>query len=74
MFAYKVLSIIDRRTLIGAGICFAFFNACKAKSMKANFDVVLLNYLNRPIFELLIDGVIDDSSDKYPSTSSGVMM
>jgi hypothetical protein len=43
MFAYKVLSRIDRCTLIGAGICFAFLNACKAKSMKANFDVVLLN-------------------------------
>jgi len=43
MFAYKVLSRINRRTLIGAGICFAFLNTCKAKSVKANFDVVLLN-------------------------------
>jgi hypothetical protein len=43
IFAYKVLARIDRRTLIGAGICFAFLNARKAKSMKANFDVVLLN-------------------------------
>jgi len=67
-FDYKVLSRIDRRTLMGAGICFAFVNACKAKSIKASFDVVLFNYLNRPIFELLIDGTIDGSSDKYPGT------
>lgn len=74
MFDYKVLSRIDRRTLMGAGICFAFVNACKAKSIIASFDVVLFNYLNRPIFELLIDGTIDGSSDKYPGTGSGVMM
>lgn len=74
MFDYKFFSRIDRRTLIGAGICFAFVNACKVQSMKASFDVVLFNYLNRPIFELLIDGTIDGSSDKYPGTGSGVMM
>jgi hypothetical protein len=73
MIDYKTVEKIDRRTLLGAGICFMFVNACEAKPMKARFDVVLFNYLNRPIFELLIDGTIDGSSDKYPGTGSGIM-
>jgi hypothetical protein len=71
MIDYKTVGKIDRRTLLGAGICFMFVNACEAKPMKARFDVVLFNYLNRPIFELLIDGTIDGSSDKYPGTGIG---
>ena len=70
---YKPAGKIDRRTLLGAGICFIFVNACEAKPMKARFDVVLFNYLNRPIFGLLIDRTIDAASDKYPGTGSGIM-
>lgn len=65
---------VDRRKLLGAGICFMFVNACEAKSMKTSFDVVLFNYLDRPIFGLLIDGTVDGTSDKYPRTGSGTKM
>lgn len=48
-------------------------NACDAKLTKPSFNVDLFNYLNRPIFELLIDGTIDASSDAYPGAGSGIM-
>jgi hypothetical protein len=65
---------IDRRRWLGAGACFFLINACGAKTMKVRFDVVLFNYLDRPIFEVLIDGNVDASSDQYPGTGSGTIM
>jgi len=62
---------ICRRSLLGACACFFFVNACGAKSMRSNFDVVLFNYLDRPIFEVLVDGVLDVSSTPYPATGGG---
>jgi hypothetical protein len=65
---------IDRRTWLIAGTCFLLTSACEAKPMKVRFDIVLFNYLDRPIFGVLIDGTIDASSDKYPATGSGTKM
>lgn len=65
---------MDRRKWLGAGACFLLINACGAKTMKVRLNVVLFNYLDRPIFEVLIDGNVGASSDKYPGTGSGTLM
>jgi hypothetical protein len=65
---------VNRRRLLGAGVCVMLANACDAKLTKPSFDVVLFNYLDRPIFELLIDGTVDASSDAYPGTGIGIMI
>ena len=65
---------VNRRRLLGAGVCVMLTNACDAKLTKPSFDVVLFNYLDRPIFELLIDGTVDANSDAYPGTGSGIMI
>lgn len=41
--------------------------------MKARLNVVLYNYLNRPIFDVYIDGKVGDSSDAYPATGGGMI-
>jgi hypothetical protein len=64
---------VNRRRLLGAGVCVMLTNACDAKLSKPSFNVVLFNYLNRPIFELLIDGTVDASSDAYPGAGTGIM-
>lgn len=55
----KESSLLSRRAVLGAGLSLVFINACGAKSVKSTFDVVLFNYLDRPIFEVLIDGRVD---------------
>lgn len=42
--------------------------------MRSSFDVVLFNYLDRPIFEVLIDGAVDENSTPYPATGTGTKM
>lgn len=41
--------------------------------MKAVLNVVLFNYLSRPIFDVYVDGKVGDSSDAYPSTGGGMI-
>ncbi|KQQ39192.1 hypothetical protein ASF61_22285 [Duganella sp. Leaf126] len=42
--------------------------------MKVVLNVVLFNYLDRPIFDVYVDGKVGESSDAYPSTGGGTMM
>lgn len=72
-FDFKALHI-GRRSLLGAGTCFLLINACGAKPVRSSFDVVLFNYLERPIFEVLIDGAVDENSTPYPATGTGTKM
>lgn len=50
-------SILQRRKLM-LGLCAAPFalTACEAKTMNGTFEVVIFSYLNRPIFDVLLDG------------------
>lgn len=41
--------------------------------MKARLNVILYNYLNRPIFDVYIDGKVGTGSDAYPSTGGGMI-
>lgn len=41
--------------------------------MKFVSSVVLFNYLDRPIFDVLIDGKVGFGSDAYPSTGGGII-
>jgi hypothetical protein len=41
--------------------------------MSVTLDVVLFNYLDRPIFDVYIDGKVGDSSDPYPATGGGTI-
>lgn len=67
-----------RRSLCCAGLSLFFISACEAKPMTVTLDVVLFSYLDRPIFDVFINGKAGDSSGVYPetggSTISGVMI
>ena len=41
--------------------------------MKVVLNVVLFSYLDRPIFDVFIDGKVGESSDAYPSTGGGMI-
>lgn len=61
----------SRRRFLAASGCFLLVNACEAKSMKVVLNVVLFSYLDRPIFEVEIDGKADENSGVYPNTGGG---
>ena len=47
---------------------FLILNACEAKDMRVVLDLVLFNYLDRPIFAVNVDGVGYEVSGAYPET------
>jgi hypothetical protein len=47
--------IIRRRFVIGAGLSL-FFSACKEKKMKMFLNISLFSYLDRPIFDVIMNG------------------
>ena len=63
---------LSRRVFAAALGLYFFTNACKAKSMKVVLNVVLFSYWDRPIFEVNIDGKVDEASGAYPNTGKGV--
>jgi hypothetical protein len=63
----------SRRQFLGAIAVLPVANACEARSMKAVLNVILYNYLNRPIFDVFIDGKVGRGSDAYPSTGGGMI-
>lgn len=69
----KIPSLINRRAFLSAGLSLVFINACGAKPVKSTFDVVLFNYLDRPVFEVLIDGRVDANSTPYPDTGGATI-
>lgn len=64
----------SRRRFLGAWGCLLILNACEEKPMKVVLDVVLFNYLDRPIFAVMIDGKGEHSSDAYPKTGGGTIV
>lgn len=42
-------------------------------SMNVMLNVVLFSYLDRPIFDVRIDGAVGETSDAYPNTGKGVI-
>jgi hypothetical protein len=63
----------NRRHFLSAVAVLPVANFCKAKPLHARLNVVLFNYLNRPIFDVFIDGKVGDSSDAYPATGGGMI-
>ena len=72
---FEKLALPKRRLLLISS-CIFFINACEAKPMRVILDIVVFSYLNRPIFEVEVDGKGDESSGVYPqtgkSTTTGV--
>ena len=63
---------MKRRHLLGAIAFLPVAHVCEAKSMKVVLDVVLFNYLDRPIFDVYIDGKVGETSEAYPATGGGI--
>ena len=65
-----------RRLFLTAAGGFLLLNTCEAKDMRVVLDLVVFSYLDRPIFEVNVDGRGDESSGAYPrtgkSTTTGV--
>ncbi|USX11314.1 hypothetical protein NHH88_16460 [Oxalobacteraceae bacterium OTU3CAMAD1] len=57
-----------RRNIMLAACGFLLLNACEAKDMRVVLDLVLFNYLDRPIFAVNVDGVGYEVSGAYPET------
>lgn len=57
-----------RRSLLLAAGGFLLLNACEAKDMRVVLDMVLFNYLDRPIFAVSVDGMGYEVSGAYPET------
>ncbi len=64
---------MNRRKFLCASAALPVASLYKAKPMKVVFSVVLFNYLDRPIFDVLIDGKVGFGSDAYPSTGGGII-
>lgn len=64
---------MNRRNYLGALLAFSVSNLCKAKPMKVVLSVVLFNYLDRPIFDVFVDGKMGFGSDAYPATGGGII-
>lgn len=64
--------------MMGAAALLLSLFACKTRPRAVSLDVVTFNYLDRPIFDVFIDGKSGDSSTAYPqtggSTISGVQL
>ena len=63
---------MKRRNLLRAIAFLPVAHTCEAKSMKVVLDVVLFNYLDRPIFDVYIDGKVGETSEAYPATGGGI--
>jgi hypothetical protein len=64
---------LSRRVFVAALGLYFFTSACKAKSMKVGLNVVLFSYWDRPIFEVNIDGKVDEASGAFPNTGKGAI-
>lgn len=49
-------------------------SACEGKPMSVSFEVVLFSYLDRPIFDVLVNGSDIGVSSAYPVTGGGTVM
>ena len=71
-----VLVVIKRRGVLLAAAGFLLCKASEAKDMRVVLDLVVFSYLDRPIFEVNVDGRGEESSGAHPrtgkSTTTGV--
>jgi hypothetical protein len=56
-----------RRNFIATACGLLFINGCGAKIMEVSLNVQIFNYLDRPIFEVLVDGKVDEIAYPYPN-------
>lgn len=63
---------LSRRAFVAALGSLLFINACKTKALSVSLHVVLFSYLDRPIFDVEIDGGVGETSAAYPNTGKGV--
>lgn len=71
--------LAGRRGVLGAAGCLLLANLCGsrplgAKPMQVILNVVLFNYLDRPVLDVFIDGKAGESSDAYPHTGGGTIL
>lgn len=59
--------------MLGAMTLFFSLPACQAVPMTVTLDVVTFNYLNRPIYDVFVDGKGGDSSTAYPATGGSTI-
>ena len=64
---------LSRRVFVAALGSLFLINACETKSMSVTLHVVLFSYLDRPIFDVEIDGSVGETSAAYPNTGKGVI-
>lgn len=56
------------RNIMLAACGFLLLHACEAKDMRVALDLVVFNYLDRPIFAVNVDGIGYEVSGAYPET------
>jgi hypothetical protein len=64
---------MNRRNYLGALLALPVANLGKAKPKKVVLSVVLFNYLDRPIFDVFVDGKMGFGSDAFPATGGGIV-
>lgn len=55
MSKQEEIFFLRRRTLCRAGFHLLFISACKAKPMRTYLDISLFSYLDRPVFDVLMN-------------------
>jgi hypothetical protein len=63
----------SRRCICWGGISLLFISACESKPMTVNLDVVLFSYIDRPVFEVFINGDAGSSSRGMPAVGGGTI-
>jgi hypothetical protein len=63
----------SRRTVCTAALGLLLLSACEAKPMTVTLDVVLFSYLDRPIFDVFMNGDVGHGSGVYPQTGGGTV-
>lgn len=69
-----IQKIISRRFLLNALALLPFINIAQAKPKVVYLNVILYNYLDRPIFDVYIDGKVGFGSEAYPATGGGIVV
>ena len=62
-----------RAVWLSLGVWLLPISACESKPMYGTFEVVLFSYLDRPIFEVLVNGQEIGAAGPYPYSGRGSM-
>lgn len=64
----------DKRLhMLGIAALLLTLLGCKTRPRTVTLDIVTFNYLNRPIYDVFIDGKSGDSSTAYPATGGSTI-